>query len=70
MHFGGDSKQWPHYIQTFKHHLHSKIRFSDSGRMDHLLSVLDDETKRAVSPAVQNGRFYTSSLKLLKGVIC
>ena len=46
--------------------MHNKIRFSDSVRMDHLLSVLDGEAKRALSAIRQDGLFYASALKLLK----
>ena len=48
MRFDGDFKQWLNSIQNFKHRVHNKISFSDSVRMDHLLSVLDGKAKRAV----------------------
>ena len=41
MRFDGDSKQWPNFLQNFKHRVHNEISFSDSVRMDRLLSVLD-----------------------------
>ena len=66
MRFDGDSKQWPNFIQNFKHRVHNKISFSDSVRMDRLLSVLDGEAKRAVSAIGQDRLFYASALKLLK----
>ena len=66
MRFDGDSKQWPNFIQNFKHRVHNKIIFIDSVRMDCLLSVLDDEAKRAVSAIGQDGLFYVSELKLSK----
>ena len=66
MRFDGDSKQLPNFIQNFKHRVHNKIRFSDSVRMDHLLSVLDGEAMRALSAIGQDGLFYASALKLLK----
>ena len=66
MRFDGDSKQWPNFIQNFKHRVHNKISFSDSVRMDRLLSVLDGEAKRAISAVWQDGLFYAGALKLLK----
>ena len=66
MRFDGGSKQWPNFIQNFKHRVHNKISFSDSVRMDRLLSVLDGKAKRAVSAIGQDGIFYGSALKLLK----
>ena len=41
MRFDGDSKQWPNFIQNFKHRVCNKISFSDSVCMDCLLSVVD-----------------------------
>ena len=61
MRFDGDSKQWPNFDQNFKHRVHNKISFSDSVRMDRLLSVLDGEAKRAVSAVGQNRLFYASA---------
>ena len=66
MRFGGVSKQWPNFIQNFKHHVHSKKSFSGSVCIDCLLSVLDSEVKRAVSAIRQGGLFNASALKLLK----
>ena len=66
MRFDGDFKQWLNSIQNFKHRVHNKISFSDSVRMDRLLSVLDGKAKRAVSAIGQDGFFYASALKLLK----
>ena len=43
-----------------------KISFSDSVRMNRLLSVLDGEAKTAVSALGQDELFYASQLKLLK----
>ena len=37
MHFDGDSKQRPNFIQNIKHRVHNKIGFSDSVCMDRLL---------------------------------
>ena len=66
MRFDGDSKQWPNFIQIFKHRVHNKISFSDSVRIYRLLSVLDGEAKRVVSAVGQDGIFYASALKFLK----
>ena len=66
MRFDGYSKQWSNFIQNFKHRVHNKISFSDSVRMDRLLSVLDGEAKRVVSAVGQDGIFYASALKFLK----
>ena len=72
MRFDGNSKQWPDFIQNFKHRVQNKISFrtylgfSDSVRMDRLLSVLDGEAKRAESAIGQDGLFYASALKLIK----
>ena len=66
MRFGGVSKQWPNFIQNFKHRVHSKKSFSGSVCIDCLLSVLDSEAKRAVSAIGQGGLFNSSALKLLK----
>lgn len=43
-----------------------KICFSDSFRMNRLLSVLEGEAKTAVSAIGQDELFYASQLKLLK----
>ena len=66
LHFDGDSKQWPNFIQNFKHCVLNKVSFSDSVCMDCLLSVLDSKVKRAISAIRQYGLFYASALKLLK----
>ena len=57
MRFDGDSKQWPKFIQNFKHRVHSKASFSDSVCMDHLLNALDGEAKRGESGIGQDGLF-------------
>ena len=57
MRFDGDFKQWPNFIQNFKHRVHNKISFCDSVRMDRLLCVLDGEAKRAVI-AIGQGRLF------------
>ena len=67
MHFDGDSKQWRNLILNFKHRVPSKIIFSDSIRIGRLLSVLDDDAKKALSAFVQDRLFYASALKLMKG---
>ena len=66
MRFDGNSKQWPDFIQNFKHSVQNKISFSDSVHMDRLLSVLDGEAKRAVIAIGQDGFIYASALKLIK----
>ena len=64
--FDGDFKQWSSFIQNVKHLVHNKISFSDSFRIDRLLTVVDGETKRAASAIGQDSLFYSSALKLLK----
>ena len=46
--------------------MHNKIGFSASAHMDCLLSVLEDEAKRAVSAIRQDGPFYAGALKISK----
>ena len=66
IHFDGDFKQWSSFIQNVKHFVHSQISFSDSFRIDRLLTVLDGEAKRAASAIRQDSLFHSSALKLLK----
>ena len=66
MRFDDDSKQWPNFIQNFKHCVHNKTSFSDSVCLNRLSSVLDGETNRTASEIEQDGLFYASTLKLLK----
>ena len=66
IHFDGDFKQWSSLIQNVKHFVHNQISFSDSFRIDRLLTVLDGEAKRAASAIRQDSLFHSSALKLLK----
>ena len=54
------------FIQNVKHFVHNQISFSDSFRIDRLLTVLDGEAKRAASAIRQDSLFHSSALKLLK----
>ena len=56
--FNGNPSHWPELIQCFKERVHMKRTFSDSLRMERLLSVLDGDAKRVVSAICRNGLFY------------
>ena len=64
--FNGNPSYWPEFIQCFKERVHMKRTFSDSLRMERLLSVLDGDAKRVVSAIGRNGLFYATALKALK----
>ena len=64
--FNRNSSHWPEFIQCSKEKVHTKKIFSDSLRMERLLSVLDGDTKRVVSAISRNGLFYATTLKALK----
>ena len=64
--FNGNPSHWPEFIQRFKERVHMKRTFSDSLRMERLLSVLDGDAKRVVSAIGRNGLFYAAALKALK----
>ena len=64
--FNGNPSHWPEFIQYFKETVYMKRTFSDSLRMEHLLSVLDGDAKRVVSATGRNGLFYAIALKALK----
>ena len=64
--FNGNPSHWPEFIQCFKERVYIKKAFSDSVRMERLLSVLDGEAKRVVSAIGRNGLFYATALKALK----
>ena len=64
--FNGNPSHWPEFIQCFKERVYMKKAFSDSVRMERLLSVLDGEAKRVVSAIGRNGLFYATALKALK----
>lgn len=53
--FSGNSCYWHEWIQWFEERVHLKDSFSDSIRMEHLISVLDGETKRLVCTIRRNG---------------
>ena len=42
------------------------MRFTDSIRMERLISVLDGEPKKCINAFGTNGMFYASALKSLK----
>ena len=64
--FIGNPSHWPEFIQCFKETVHMKRTFSDSLRMERLLSVLDGDAKRVVSAIGGNDLFYATALKALK----
>ena len=47
-----------------------KYSFTDSIRMEHLVSVIDGEPKKCIDTFGINGMFYTSALKSLKEQFC
>ena len=55
--FNGNPSHWPEFIQCFKDRVHMKRTFSDSLRMERLLSILDGDT--------QNGWY-----QLYVGMVC
>ena len=64
--FNGNPSHWPECVQCFEKRVHMKITFSDSLRMERLLSVLEGDTKRVVSAIGRNGLFYATALKTVK----
>ena len=62
----GDPCKWPDFIQNFKTRVHDKCSFTDSIRMERLLSVLDGEVKCTVTSVGRSGIFYAAALKTLK----
>ena len=64
--FNGNPGHWSGFIQCFKERVHMKRTFSDSLRMESLLSVLDGDAKRVVPAIGRNGLFYATALKALK----
>lgn len=61
--FSRNSCYWHEWIQWFEERVHLKDSFSDSIRMEHLISVLDGETKRVVCTIRRNAN--TFALKAL-----
>ena len=47
-HFDGNPAYWPEFIESFRSKIHFKPSFTDSIRMERLLSVLEGEAKRSV----------------------
>ena len=64
--FDSNPLNWPEFIQNFKERVHLKKSFSDSMRMERLLSVLKGEVKNSIISIGTNGLFYVSALKSLK----
>ena len=64
--FEGNSLNWPEFIQKFKERVHLKKSFSDSMRMECLLSVLKGEAKSSIISIGTTGLFFASALKSLK----
>ena len=64
--FEGHPYKWPDFIQNFKTRVHDKRSFTDSIRMERLLSILDGEAKRTVTSVGRSGIFYATALKTLK----
>ena len=64
--FDRNTTKWPELIENFKTRVHSKVSFTNSMRMERLVSVLKGEAKRAVEGIGTNGIFYTTALKLFK----
>ena len=62
--FNGNLSHW--YIQCFKERVHMKRTFSDSLRMERLLSVLDGDAKRVVSALGRNGMLHATALNAFK----
>ena len=60
--FDGNSFNWPEFIQKFKERVHLKKSFSDSMRMECLLSILKGETKSSIISIGATGLFYASAL--------
>ena len=64
--FNGNLSHWREYIQYFKERVHMKRTFSDSLRMERLLSVLDGDAKRVVSALGRNGLLHATALNAFK----
>ena len=65
-HFDGNPAYWPEFIESFRSKIHFKPSFTDSIRMERLLSVLEGEAKRSVESIGISGIFYATELKTLK----
>ena len=64
--FDGNPLKWPEFIQSFKERVCLKKCFSDSMRMDRLLSALKGEAKNSIISIGTKGLCYVSALKSLK----
>ena len=64
--FDSNPLNWPEFIQNFKERVHLKKSFSDSLRMERLLSVLKGEVNNYMINIGTNGLFYVSALNSLK----
>ena len=65
-HFDGNPAYWPEFIESFRSKIHFKPSFTDSIRMERLLSNLKSESKRFVESIGITGIFYATALKTLK----
>ena len=64
--FNRNPSHWPEFIKCFKERVYMKRTFSDSLRMECLLSVLNGNAQWVVSAIGRNGLFYATALKALK----
>ena len=64
--FDGNPTKLVEFKENFKMRVHNKVSFTNSMRMERLLSVLKVEAKRAVEGVAKNGIFYPTTLKLRK----
>ena len=64
--FAGNPLNWPKFTQHFKERVHLKKSFSDSMRMERLLSVLKVEAENSIINIGKKRLFYASVLKSLK----
>ena len=53
-------------IENFKTRIHEKALFTDSIRMERLISVLEGDTKKSKCSIENNRLFYATSLKILE----
>ena len=67
MRFNWNPVFWPEFIDNSDQNVHSKMTFSDNIRMTSLISLLDEDAKKAIQSIGSSGLFYASALKTLKG---
>ena len=62
----GNPSKWPKFIDNFKTCVHNKAIFTDSVRIERLISVSEGNMKKAICSIGTQSTFYATALKTLK----